>query len=88
MKKQELITKIKSILRECLMDNDIEIAEEAHLVNDLGLDSMGFVDLTVKLEGEFDIEIPDDESRAIQTFEQVLQLVVAKLNAKDIAVLV
>ena len=48
---------------ECqLGSHDVELTRETHLVNDLGADSLDIVEVTMELEEEFDINIPDDVS--------------------------
>ena len=85
MEMQESKNKIKSLLHECLMDYDIDIQQDSHLTKDLGLDSMGFVDLVVKMEGEFNIEIGEEESKDVKTFDDVVSLVTSKLEMSKLA---
>ena len=86
MKREELNSKVVAILHECLMDDEIAINEGANLADDLGLDSMGFVDLTVKIEEEFDIEVSETEGAAIKTYDDVVNLVIAKLSEQNIEI--
>ncbi|KAJ3218385.1 hypothetical protein HDU67_005934 [Dinochytrium kinnereticum] len=47
-----------------------KVTLDAHFVNDLGLDSLDQVDLTMAIEEEFSIEIPDAEADGIMTARQ------------------
>ena len=63
-----MIEKLKKIICEHTGNNDITITEDTILIADLGLNSLDLVNLAVKVEDEFDIEIPD---RAIKDFKTV-----------------
>ena len=51
--------RIKKVLAEI---NYETVTRESHIIDDLGLDSLDTVDFVMKLEEEFDIEIPDGEA--------------------------
>lgn len=63
-----MIEKLTKIICEHTGNNDITITEDTILIADLGLNSLDLVNLAVKVEDEFDIEIPD---RAIKDFKTV-----------------
>ena len=63
-----MIGKLTQIICEYTGNNDIAITENTVLIADLGLNSLDLVNLAVKVEDEFDIEIPD---RAIKDFKTV-----------------
>lgn len=71
----QLNEQLKRIVRESLFEEDISIENKDHLVNDLGMDSMAYVDLTVKIEQEFGIPISDKAIRAVTTFQDLIYLV-------------
>jgi acyl carrier protein len=49
---------------------------------ELGMDSMDGVNLLFALEGEFDINIPDDQAREIRSVYQMVEGVAALLSAR------
>jgi acyl carrier protein len=49
---------------------------------DLGIDSMDAVNILFGLEGEFDINIPDEEAKAIRTVRQMAEGVEKLIAAK------
>jgi acyl carrier protein len=49
---------------------------------ELGMDSMDGVNLLFALEGEFDINIPDDQAREIRSVYQMVEGVDTLLKAK------
>ena len=46
-------------------ENDIQL--NAHFVDDLGADSLDIVELVLRFEEEFSIEIPDDDAEKLVT---------------------
>jgi acyl carrier protein len=70
-------------IREHLTQRGIEaneISEQSHLVNDLGLDSLDTVELTLGLEERFGIEIPDTELEGVATVGDAATLIEKKLS--------
>ncbi len=63
-----MIEKLTKIICEHTGNDDIAINEDTVLIADLGLNSLDLVNLAVKVEDEFDIEIPD---RTIKDFKTV-----------------
>ena len=60
MKKKELKEKIRKIVSEQLAVSFPKIKLKSNLKDDLGCDSMDIVELTIVIEEEFNIEIPDE----------------------------
>ena len=72
--------KVKEILVEQLMVDEIEVTPGATLVDDLGADSFDIVEIVMQLEEEFDLEIPDDEVEGIKTVQDVIDSLKKKLK--------
>lgn len=51
------------------------ITDEAHLFDDLGIDSLEKVELVMAAEEEFAVEISDDRATKVQTFGDIVRLV-------------
>lgn len=47
-------------------------------IDDLGADSLDFVEIIMAVEEEFDIEITDDEAEKIDTVEDLVECIKAK----------
>jgi len=47
------------------------ITPEAHVIDDLGADSLDVVELIMALERAFDVEIPDAEAEKIRTVQDI-----------------
>ena len=59
--------RVKEIIMETIGVNAEQVTLEAHLVDDLGADSLDIVQLVMNFEQEFSIEIPDEEAQKITT---------------------
>lgn len=57
-----IVRKVRDILAEVLMTDKKNIREEKTLVDDLGADSIDFVEIVMELEKAFGITIKDDEA--------------------------
>ena len=55
----EVQDKIKQIIVDELGVDEAEVTENARFIEDLGADSLDLVELVMRFEEEFDIEIPD-----------------------------
>jgi acyl carrier protein len=62
----EIQEKIKQIIVDELGVDEAEVTENARFIEDLGADSLDLVELVMRFEEEFDIEIPDEDAEKIQ----------------------
>merc|ERR1712050_258031 len=53
-----------------------KISLESHFINDLGLDSLGHVEVIMAVEDEFGFEIPDEHAEKLLTPGKIAQYVV------------
>ena len=63
----EVQDKIKQIIVDELGVDEAEVTENARFIEDLGADSLDLVELVMRFEEEFDIEIPDEYAEKIQS---------------------
>lgn len=61
---------IDIIANQLGVEKDI-ITPEAHVVDDLGADSLDVVELVMALEEAFDLEIPDEDAEKIRTVKDI-----------------
>lgn len=59
MTEKEVFEKIAELIAE-IMETEIEIKPESRLTEDIGLISIGYVELVVEMEEAFSISFPDD----------------------------
>lgn len=68
--------KVKKIIAETLNLKDAEkVTMEAHLVNDLGADSLDAVDIIMGIEDEFGISVDDEKIQAIKTVADLVSAI-------------
>jgi len=67
MATEDLAKRVKDIIVEELSVDTDQVTEDAAFVDDLGADSLDTVELVMKLEEEFDLEIPDEDAANIRT---------------------
>ena len=67
--------KVQKILAEQLELDADEITMDSSLVEDLGIDSLDFVDIVMSLEDEFGIEVPDDQVENFHTVGDVVRYI-------------
>jgi len=72
--------KVKEIVAEQLGKDASEVTTNASFIDDLGADSLDIVELVMKMEEEFGIEIPDEEAEKIKTVNDVVEYI--KTHAK------
>src|ERR1035437_8681350 len=61
MTKDEVFAKVKEVLTSALAVDDDEVTLEAKLSEDLGAESIDYLDITFQLEKTFSIKIPKGE---------------------------
>jgi acyl carrier protein len=66
---------VKAIIVDQLGANEADVSPDAHFVDDLGADSLDTVELVMKFEEDFDIEIPDEDAEKIQTVQDAIDYV-------------
>ena len=67
--------RVREIVAEQLERDVNEVTNAASLIDDLGADSLDVVELVMKMEEEFGIEIPDEEAEKIKTVNDVIQYI-------------
>ena len=72
---QEVASKVKEIIVDLLGVEAAKVTESASFTTDLGADSLETVDLIMKLEQEFDIEIPEEQANNISTVGDAIKFV-------------
>ena len=58
--------KVRDIIEKELGVEREKLTDEASFIEDLGADSLDLVELVMRFEEEFDIEIPDEDAEKIQ----------------------
>ena len=69
--------KVKSIIVEQLGVSEGDVNGPADFVDDLGADSLDTVELVMKFEEDFDIEIPDEDAEKMHTVQDAVDYITA-----------
>jgi acyl carrier protein len=72
---QSVEQKVKEILVNELGVGDEEVTPTANLFADLGADSLDAVTITMALEEDFDIQIPDEDAEKWRTVADIVAYV-------------
>lgn len=75
MADQELENKIRTLICDELGVDEAEVTPNARFIDDLGADSLDTVELVMRFEEEFGIEISDEDAEKIQTVQQAYDYV-------------
>ncbi len=75
-----MFEEIKKLFVECANVNEDEVKPEAKLKQDLGIDSIYAVELTLQLEEIYGITIDYDEIEKMETVDDIVKLVERKVG--------
>ena len=80
MDRKEIEAKVKEFLIEDLELEEDKIKPEARLKEDIGIDSLDFVDIVVIVEKKFGFKIKTEEMANIKTFSQFCDYIEQKTD--------
>lgn len=80
MKREEVVQKVNNFLVEEIEIEEELIKEEALLKEDLGIDSLDFVDIVVIVERHFGFKIKAEEMKDIRTLAQFYDYIFSKIS--------
>ena len=72
MTRKEIFAKLRDLIVEQLDVSVDDVYEDAEFLSDLGADSLDIVDLVMKIEDTFNIEIDDEDAQEMQTVRRVI----------------
>ncbi len=81
MERPQVLKKVQDILEE-VWDSK-QPAEDVHLQDDLGADSLGLIELTMALEEGFGIDIPDRDAEKITTVGETVDYLMAIESVRE-----
>ena len=76
----DIVAKVKEIIVEELGVEESEVTMEASFIEDLGADSLDTVELIMKFEEEFDIDIADEDAEGLTTVGKAIEYLEKKLS--------
>ncbi|KAI9029400.1 acyl carrier protein-like protein [Hyaloraphidium curvatum] len=81
LSKDEIQERIVGVLKGFDKVDPSKISPEANFMTDLGLDSLDTVEVTMAIEEEFNVELPDEEAESIFTVKQAVEKIASNPNA-------
>ena len=80
MERQEIEEKVKYFLIEDLEIDEDKIYDDAKLKDDIGIDSLDFVDIVLIVEKNFGFKIKPEEMQGITTFKEFCDYIQSKVG--------
>lgn len=80
MTREEIEEKVKEFMIEDLEIDENELVADALLKEDLGIDSLDYVDIVVIVDKAFGFKIKPEEMKGVQTLGQFCDYIESKLN--------
>jgi acyl carrier protein len=82
MKREEIDEIVRRFLIEEIEVEEDAIVPEAQLKDDLGIDSLDFVDIVVIVERNFGFKIKPEEMEGVRTLKQFCDYIESKIGDK------
>ncbi len=79
MKKDQIISIVNDFLINEIEIDETKINNDAHLKNDLGIDSLDFVDIVVIVEKNFGFKMNAEEMSGVNTLSQFYDYIESKI---------
>lgn len=75
----DIEAKVKQIIVDELSVEMSQVTNDAKFIEDLGADSLDTVELVMKFEEEFDIEIPDEDQEKLRSVGEAVSYLKERL---------
>ncbi|MDE6134868.1 MAG: acyl carrier protein [Muribaculaceae bacterium] len=82
MERKEIESKVRDFLIEDLEVDEEKIYPKARLKDDVGIDSLDFVDIVVIVEKNFGFKIKPEEMAGVTTLNDFYNYIESKVNSK------
>jgi len=79
MSENEIFEQLKKLIVELLEVDESKIVPEASFADDFNADSLDFIELITAVEDTFKIEIPDEDAENLQTVQDAIDYIEAKI---------
>jgi acyl carrier protein len=77
--REKVLAEVQGVIREH-METDVDLTEKTELVADLGIDSLGVMEVVADIEDKFDMTIADSELRDVATLGDVVKAIETRLE--------
>lgn len=76
---EKVLAEVRGVIREHT-ETDADLTEGTELVADLGIDSLGVMEVVADIEDKFDLTIADAELRDVATLGDVVKAIETRLR--------
>ena len=73
-------TEVVALFGEHAQPGSAQVSQESHLVADLGIDSLGVMEIMEAIEDKFTLKIPDEALREVETVADVAKAIETRLQ--------
>ncbi len=80
IKENTVKERLRKVIAKELKVEPESIADDAHIGNDLGIDSADMISVLYDIEDEFKVEISDEEAGEISTIQEMYSVVKGKIK--------
>ncbi len=80
MTKEAIFERICFIIKEQLHKPELNITQTTTLHDDLGVDSIALMEFIINLEGEFHLEIPDEDVENMKCMGEMMEYLYNRVN--------
>lgn len=80
MTREEIEEKVRAFLIDDLEIDEDKISDDAKLKDDMGIDSLDFVDIVVIVEKDFGFKIKPEEMKDVTTLSQFCDYIESKVG--------
>jgi acyl carrier protein len=80
MNRDDIFSRLKELIVELLEIDAAEVKAESSFMDDFGADSLDIIELLTAVEEAFKIEIPDEDAGKLQTVQNAMDYVAAKVK--------
>ncbi|MBQ9614621.1 MAG: acyl carrier protein [Lachnospiraceae bacterium] len=82
--REQVIEKVREVVYECAPELEGTPLDENTVINtDTGIDSMGFTLIICRLEGVFDVRIPNRQWSKLETLGEVADAIMKRLPQEN-----
>lgn len=79
MSENETFEQLRKLIVELLEVDESKVVPAASFVDDFNADSLDFIELITAVEDTFKIEIPDEDAENLQTVQEAIDYIEAKI---------
>lgn len=79
MQREEIVEKVNEFLIDEFEIEEAALQLDAHLIDDLGIESLDFVDIVVTIEKEFGFKVKREEITEVRTLSDLYTYIVERI---------